>query len=177
MIPTTPEEGGQEGFVPPNVAPGRVYLPGGGFVSLPEGTDVNSEAMRYQRESAARIKAQELLRARPANGAPAGTPAARTNGAPAGYPSFLKEAYGSEILSGAALKPRMSYPEFAERQGVTLPRFRSAQARMTQTPLERRLFEAGLQHQGVDLSTYLEQEYLGTTPGGRRRRRVRTISR
>ena len=92
-------------------------------------------------------------------------------------PSFLKDTYGSEILAGSALKQRMSYPELASQMGKTLPRFRSAQARQMQTPLEQRMFEAGLKIQGVDLPTFLAQERAGTTPGGSRRRRIQTVSR
>lgn len=94
-----------------------------------------------------------------------------------GLPTFLQQAYGQDILAGKPLTQRLSYPELAEQQGVTIPRFRSAQARSIQTPLEQRLFEEGLKLQGVDLETYLAQERGGTTPGGGRRRRIEIVGR
>ena len=113
----------------------------------------------------------------PSSGTTLSTRLSQAPGGGGSLPSHLQQAYGKEVLSGAALSQRMSYPELAERQGVTMPRFRSAQARSMQTPLEQRLFEAGLAEQGIDLPTFLAQERAGTTPGGARRRRIQTVSR
>lgn len=97
---------------------------------------------------------------------------------PSGYPSFLEQAYGQNVIQGRAQnRPSLSYPALAAAAGVPLPRFRSAQTRLYQSPMEKQLFEAALMAQGVDVPTYLQQEQFGTTPGGSRRRRVETVSR
>lgn len=87
-----------------------------------------------------------------------------------GYPSYIREALGRQILSGAALTPRKQLPALG---GM---RFPSAQALRRMSPIERDFFKTALAGQGISgrvLDVYEEQRKRATIPAGERRKRIR----